>query len=40
MKNAMCFGVLVGCSLYNNQITDVGAVKIAEALSNSKMIYL
>ena len=34
------FGLPVGCSLDNNQITDVGAVKIAEALPNSKLTSL
>ena len=34
------FGLLVGCSLYNNQISDVGAVKIAEALPSSKLTKL
>ena len=34
------FGLLVRRSLYGNQISDVGAVKIAEALRNSKMTKL
>ena len=33
-------GWLVGCSLGNNKITDVGAVKIAGALPNSKLRIL
>ena len=33
-------GLLVGCSLGGNQISDVGAAKIAAALPNSKLIYL
>ena len=33
-------GLLVGCSLYNNQIGDAGAVKIAAALLNSKLTWL
>ena len=34
------FGLLVGCSLMYNKISDVGAVKIAAALPNSKLAYL
>ena len=34
------FCLLVGCSLSYNQITDVGAAKIAAALPNSKLTKL
>ena len=34
------FGLLVGGSLDSNQISDVGATKIAEALSSSKLTEL
>ena len=39
-ENAMCFGLLVGRSLNNNQISDAGAAKIAAALPNSKLTIL
>ncbi len=38
--NSDVFGLLVGCSLSGNKISDVGAVKIAEALPNSKLTTL
>ena len=39
-EEAMCFGLLVGRRLDGNQISDVGAAKIAAALPNSKLTVL
>ena len=40
-ENRYVFGLLmVGCSLNNNHISDVGAAKITEALPNSKLTKL
>ena len=38
--NSDVVGLLVGCSLSGNNITDVGAARIAAALPNSKLTTL
>ena len=38
--NSDVLGVLVGCSLSSNHISDAGAAKIAAALPNSKLTVL